>query len=68
MTIRASCGHVLTKEEDMGFTASWKSYNRMCEPAVDFGVLCSKCLKEYDKEGLLLKTEDEEQAYMESEP
>ena len=60
MTIRASCGHYLTYKEDLGFVAAWKSYARDGSPAVSHGVLCGRCLKEYEKEGLLLKTESEQ--------
>jgi len=67
MTIRASCGHVLTKEEDMGFTASWKTYDREAQPAVAYGVLCSKCLYDYGRHGILIQNEDEADAYMRSE-
>lgn len=75
MTIFASCGHKCRDDDGpdgMGNLVSWKAEG--CDPidgfhpAVEYGTLCNKCLGKYRAAGLLLDTEADELAYLESSP
>lgn len=48
MSVRASCGHVLSEEEDegphgMGWTIAVRAYSREATPAVNYGTYCTAC-------------------------
>lgn len=69
MSIIASCGHEL-KDDDgengMGWPVYVASYCRDGSPAIAYMVVCSKCLKWYEAERLLLNTEDAQNAHLTS--
>lgn len=64
MSVTASCGHVLTEEEDMGNSVSCGSYNREGERVIVHQVLCDFCLSELRQHGVELKTEAEQKNWL----
>ena len=66
MSIIASCGHLLTKEEGLGTTIAVKDYCRDGDKAIAYPTLCNKCLKWYRKKKLELKTEEEQKCWINS--
>lgn len=60
-TIRATCGHVLSESEGMGFQALTATYSRDGSRAYDSQTLCRKCFNAYRRKKLLLtQTQAEE--------
>ena len=64
MTTYATCGHLLTEDEDLGVMLSVTGYGRECDLAVFYGSYCDKCAKELREGGYVLETEEEEHAWM----
>jgi hypothetical protein len=67
MTIKATCGHTLTKVEGLGVTCSTKGYTREGERTVRFGSYCFACYKKFVCNNEVLLTEEAEEEWMESE-
>lgn len=59
MSVKATCGHILTEEEHLGTTISVKDYSRDGSKAIGHPTLCNKCLKFYMESDLYLKTDEE---------
>ena len=57
MTVIATCGHTLTKQEDMGINIMVKDQHKDGSKAVSYIVVCTKCYEWYKKEGIILRTE-----------
>jgi len=53
-TVIATCGHQLTKAEELGTTIAVAGYARDCGRAVDYLTVCDKCLKWYERKKLRL--------------
>lgn len=52
--------------DGLGWPEISAGYSRDGTPARVYSVLCSKCLTLYEAEGLLLKTEEEQDAHLRS--
>jgi hypothetical protein len=57
--ITASCGHILTKKEEMGKTIAVKDCDGIC-----YLTVCNKCFLWYKEQGLVLETEEEENDWL----
>jgi hypothetical protein len=64
MSIIATCGHILTEEEGLGITIAVKDYCKDGSKAIGYPTLCNKCLKWYRKKKLELKTEAEQERWL----
>ena len=68
MTIIATCGHKLKESEGMGTTIAVKDYSKDGSRAVAWITVCDKCLKWYKRKKLILKTEKEENKWLQESP
>jgi len=66
MSVTASCGHKLTKEEGLGTTIAVKDQSKDGSKAIGYPTVCNKCLKWYRKNKLELKTEKEQERWLNS--
>jgi hypothetical protein len=64
MSIIATCGHTLSKEEGLGTTIAIKDYERDGSRSISYPTLCNKCLKWYRKKKLELKTKEEQDCWL----
>jgi hypothetical protein len=68
-SVKASCGHWLTKEEEsgspsLGYPCSIMSFARDGSRAVDFLSACGKCFNRYGEIGIRLENRQEERDWM----
>ncbi len=67
--IIATCGHVVTIDTEIILTLKdivyGDEYNDT-HPAVSFGTYCQACANKYERDGLVLHNEAEENAYLNS--
>jgi hypothetical protein len=54
MTVIATCGHTLTKEEALGTTIAVKDRDKKGRHCVSYPTVCNKCLEWYKKKRLIL--------------
>jgi hypothetical protein len=64
MTVIASCGDELTEEEGLGRSFYVKDYAKDGSKCVSYRVLCTKCITYYQDTGLILDTEEHEEAWL----
>lgn len=64
MSIIASCGHILTDDENMGNTLCVKEFDRLGKKALCYTTLCKNCFKSYEEKGLILKTKKEKDSWL----
>ncbi len=64
MSITASCGHELTKEEGLGITVAIKSHSKDCNRSVEFTTLCNNCLILHKNQKLILKTKQDQHKWL----
>lgn len=59
--ITATCGHILTEEEDIGYPVAVKSFAGDWSRSVDYMTVCAKCLEWWHTTDAVLEpgTEDE---------
>ncbi len=64
MSVIATCGHKLTEEEGLGTTIPIKDYCKDGSKAIGYPTLCNKCLKWHRKKKLELKTDNEQERWL----
>ena len=64
MSVIATCGHTLTEEKGLGTTIAVKDYCKDGSKAIGYPTLCNKCLKWYREKKLELKTEEEQERWL----
>ncbi len=62
--ITASCGCKLTDAEGIGKDIVYKDHARDGSKVVTYAVFCDKCFELYEKEGIILKTKQEENDWL----
>ncbi len=62
--IYATCGHKIEWEWQERGAVEWKDYSREGDRVACYGVLCPECLGDYEREGLVLKTDKERDEWM----
>ena len=60
MTVTASCGHVLTPDEDLGLACATKTYTRENRRAVAYQTLCTRCYHQALEDDEVLLTPEAE--------
>lgn len=63
MTIIASCGHEVEHLSHL-WNYSVAGYSRDCSRAVHYMALCKQCYDEYEKDGMILHDEGEENKWL----
>ena len=55
MSVFATCGHELSKEEGLGIMVSVKEWSREGEECLSYPVLCNNCFEERQNEGEIIE-------------
>ncbi len=63
-TIYGTCGHELSIEREAVSGVSVKGCTREGESCVDFRSLCADCEADYEKDGMVLHNEEEENKWL----
>jgi hypothetical protein len=68
MSVKASCGHLLTEKEGWGTPISVKGEYFGNTNIVHYLTVCDECLKIYKKEGVILETPKDRDDYLGIKP